>query len=407
MRRYFLFCFMFLGIWFSATAQDKNDYVQNIMTKRILSCDDIGYNVALLVPDLYYAKKTDTLDAVIKHWERNCGMTEPATSLSIIYAIQQNTFNSQLNKGTFCHNFTDAAIADTAYFRKSIMANLHDYKYVFDSRPASDSNMDDVTLAYVHYYDLIYNIAASMINATDLSPMEKILVQYYCNPDTTNLRRLSSSLYNGSPMQHAYTGLTTSLQTLNGVDYALLIGAWIPHGNLSILGTSPYLGFLIGGRKNKWTIDFNTTIAFPLGNTPTYMVSNHDSLSPSNTFVAFYLGIDVNYALFHKGKSELDLLGTVAYQGIQVLNGSGNSAVLSLSSADPNAGICYKFYMKHRVQNSSNSNYYKISNTYIGLQAKYHFLFYSNEPGTNLSGNAFSIGILYGGTTSKYISYNK
>ena len=88
MKKYFLSLLLLLSLGNSAFAQD--DYVSGMMTKRKLTCDDIGYNAAALIPKMYFENKPDTLDAIVNFWEKNCGMTEPATSLSILYAIRQN-----------------------------------------------------------------------------------------------------------------------------------------------------------------------------------------------------------------------------------------------------------------------------------------------------------------------------
>ena len=189
--------------------------------------------------------------------------------------------------------------------------------------------------------------------------------------------------------------------SFSGTDYALTIGTFMPQGNLSILGTSPAIGFLIGGRQNKWTFDADFFINFPLTKTGTYSVSNNDSMTPSNTYLGFYIGLDANYALYHKNNSELNILGAIALQGIQVLNGKNGTANLTLVSANPNLGLGYKLYLIHRVKSNNTDNTYSVRNSYIGIQAKYNFLFFNNNPGTSLSGNAYTITLIYGGTSKK------
>ena len=93
MKKFFAVILLGSGFHLTTLAQHKSDYVRNMMTERILTCDDIGYNSALLIPRLYGEKKADTLNAVMAYWQRNCGMTEPGATFGIIYAIEQNTFN--------------------------------------------------------------------------------------------------------------------------------------------------------------------------------------------------------------------------------------------------------------------------------------------------------------------------
>ena len=410
MKKYFLLLLFISGIDFTAFAQDKNDYIGGLMTKRLLTCDDIGYNAALLIPRMYQENKIDTMGAIISYWETNCGVTEPASSLSILYAIKERTFNKQVTNAVSYNEFTDAAIADTTYFHKNIMANLYSYKYAFDTRPKNDSNLNDAEIAYRHYDVFIHDIATSLLNEVDLSPLEKFLVKYYCDPDKVNMDELSSALYDSTIIQTAYLKHKNFQNSYNGTNYALAAGMWMPQSNLSVLGSSPYLGLLAGGKRNKWAFDFNFYINFPLRNTKTYMVSNHDSLSPSNTFLGFYTGLDACYQLFNRNKNELEVIGAFALQGIQVLNGTGNSAVLTILSANPNVGLNYKLYIKHRVKNNMADNsytVYTVHNSYIGIQAKYNFLSFNNNPGTSLSGNAFTIGIIYGATVKKRTYYDE
>src|ERR1700679_3580505 len=105
MKRYYILSLALLICSLNALAQHKTDYVSDLMTKRILSCDDIGYNAALLIPRMYREKKKDTLNAIVSYWQRNCGMTEPASTLSILYSIEQNTFNRQLIHAEGYNNF--------------------------------------------------------------------------------------------------------------------------------------------------------------------------------------------------------------------------------------------------------------------------------------------------------------
>ena len=404
MKKYFLSLLLLLSLGTSAFAQD--DYVSGMMTKRKLTCDDIGYNAAALIPKMYFENKPDTLDAIVNFWEKNCGMTEPATSLSILYAIRQNTFNRQL-KGLRTGSFTDTAISDTGYFNKNILPNLYAYKYAYNSRPASDSGLDDAAIAYRNYYDMLYSMATSMLSATDLSVTEKFLVRYYHNPDSTHIEEWAANAYDTTIIRPIYARHMLTTRSLNGTDYALTAGAWMPQGNISLLGSGPYIGGLLGGKRNRWTFDFDFYINFPVQHTPTYMVSNHDSLTASNTYLGFYAGLDAGYALLQKNKHELDILGCLAYQGIQVLNGNGNTAVLTISSFNPNFGLGYKFYFKQRVKYDSEDDTYTTHHSYIGLVAKYNFLFFNNNPGTSLSGNAFTVGLIYGRCSKNRKFYNK
>ncbi len=402
MKKFFAVILLGSGFHLTTLAQHKSDYVRNMMTERILTCDDIGYNSALLIPRLYGEKKADTLNAVMAYWQRNCGMTEPGATFGIIYAIEQNTFNKQLTHATHVNNFTDAAVADTSYFNRSIIANLYSYKYVFDNSNLSDTTLDDVAMAYQEYYTFLHSMAYSLIKESRLNVVERFLVRFYNNPDETSIDELSSATYNGTSIQAAYMRQHQAQNSLNGFDYAIIAGAWVPTGNLGMLPGAPYFGFSLGGRRNKLTIDFTCTIGAPTAQSKTYLVANNDSLSTSNNYTAFYLGLDGAYDIAHTKKSELDLLGGIGYQGLQVLNGSGSAPTLTINSPNINAGIGYKIKLNHRVKNNAMNVSYTVHSSYIALQAKYNLLFFNNSPGTSLSGNAFTIGIVYGATTRIY-----
>ena len=59
-----------------------------------------------------------------------------------------------------------------------------------------------------------------------------------------------------------------------------------------------------------------------------------------------------------------------------------NIVPLNVGSFDSNFGLRFKYFLHCRA--------------YIGLTAKYHVIHYNNDGGTDLSGNAYTLDLLFG-----------
>jgi hypothetical protein len=167
----------------------------------------------------------------------------------------------------------------------------------------------------------------------------------------------------------------------------IMAGIWIPTGNLRTLGMHPGLGVWFGVRNQKNEYDIVTSLRFLQPTPRAYTVLINDSLQTTNYYDGGYVGFDYTRYIIHKTKYDLGLISAIGYDFFDYTDGNesnanGQSTSSEIGSFDFSNGIRLKFFLRPRA--------------HIGLAAKYHLIHYVNKGGTDLSGNAFSIDILYG-----------
>jgi hypothetical protein len=172
------------------------------------------------------------------------------------------------------------------------------------------------------------------------------------------------------------------------VNAAVLAGLWVPTGNLSLLGAHPYCGFQIGARYKRLLV--NATVAFRfIKSANEYQVVEEGQLYNSHKFFGGYIGLDGGFDVLQTPGHEISVLAGCGFDGFDALYFENNSSIddddvtRSINSLNLNAGLGYKYYISPR-------------GGYIGLDLKYNFLFYKNNGGTDLSGNAVTLGLIFG-----------
>ncbi len=369
-------------------AQVKDEHVEEMMTKRVLNCDDIYYNAITMIPKLYREGKTDTLQAVLNYWQKNCGLTEPSVVFSILYAIEKGTFYEELNN---IYQLPDGLNkeAQRAYYEKNILSYLTDNASFYNRQYYSARYKHFYFVACVEYSNFIRSMASSISDKPNLSPVERFLVAYYTEPSVRKLRDLSDSVYAGTLIQRAYLGE----QRFGGTEVSMQMGYWMPQGKLSVIGNHFTWGSTLGGCTSNFLYSFSYDFRF--GNAPNYYyVVNNDSLQKTHDHIGYYLGLNFGWVVLRSKTHEVSLLGSMAYDGIEVIantstsNSTDNSK--TLSSFNLNTGIGYKVFLTHRRTENS------IRHSFFSLQAKYNFLNYANHGGTDLTGNSISINLGYG-----------
>ena len=388
MKNIYYLILILIALSFNTTAQVKDANVEGLMDKRVLTCDDIYYNSITLIPRLYHEKKMDTLNAVLTYWKKNCGMNEAAVCMTILLAIENNTFREELSN-IYKDTTKGNSFADVMFYKNNIISYLYSNKDFAEIKKIPAEYPHFYHTAYVAYSKFTRSVAASLLNKQGLSPAEHFLVEFYANPDTVQISRLADSVYKGSLLQQAYMGN----ETFGGLSYGLNYGMWHSTGKLAIIGDHPYLGCYFGGRGEGFTTDFVMNFAF--NNSPNYItVVKDDSVYHTDYFVGYYIGLDFGQALFRTKRHEIAVLAGIAYDGIAVIENTSTdnkSNGKTLNSLNLNAGLGYKFYYKHVKSRDVRRH------SFIGIQAKYNFVSYRNGGGTDLTGNSVTIGISWGG----------
>jgi len=161
-------------------------------------------------------------------------------------------------------------------------------------------------------------------------------------------------------------------------------GAWVPNGNLSILGNHPSLGMQMLLGINR--VYFGTTLDFRFLNTPqTYAFFNPNSnqVERTNTFFSMLLGFEARYEFFRTARFSIFAIGGLGYDFINQLQTSrySNQRAVISDSFNMNFGLAIRAYL-------TDDKLY-----YFDLDARYHTVNYqaAYSGGDDLSGKYWSL----------------
>ena len=357
-----------------STSLSSQINVESLMTRRYLSCQDIYYNAQYLIPEYYASGKTDTLIQILKFWEDHCGISEPLMRYKILISIQQKTFSE---------NLYDAYIIEYLRLYKQEVTRTSNNKLnrYYWNYAINQSYNDKFSVT----------LARSLLHREGLSKIEIFFLQFYSNEFLDEFEILKSDDYKETKLQLYYNQEIASIQKVTNMHADFIIGAWIPQSKLHILGNHPFIGFRTGFQSQKWIYDL--TLGFKFVNSPnTYKVEKNDSIWNTDHFFGGYFGLDAGYELIKAGKSHFSLISGIAFDGFDALDKTGTNSNESISksinSLNLNIGLGYKYYFRDW--------------RYLGIELKYNFVNYPNPYGTDLTGNAITLNLIYGFFGNRY-----
>lgn len=350
MKKAYLSILTFL-LFSTAQAQDST------VTDNKYLCEEACYTYGDAIIRHYSAYMDDSLQMDMDNWEKICGLTEPLLSFKVLYAIGKGTFNEDM--------YGD---------------NIAAWMLLYEENAKGHENMPNVP---GDYYAYLSSIAGSL-KKLELSPLEKVLADFYAKGDEDVLEEMDSTEVGNTKLYNSYTTYKENQYRTNGRFYlGVLLGAWIPDGNIEALGSHPLIGLQIGNNWEKFSVNLELGLRF-LDAPKDIEVYKDGYVYDSRYHSAIYLGAGAGFKYFEYKKHELDMLGGLGYDHITILESTSAEANdgKSLSSLCINAGLAYKFNISKKQ--------------YLSLSGRYNMLFYKNRGGTNLNGNAITIGLIYG-----------
>ncbi len=373
MYRCILRCCLVLALIAGSVAPvlgQNNGVAESLMTKHVPSCFDIQYNCVLLIPQLHARNAGDTIEQLMAYWSDHCGKGPFWLAYSILSSIETGRF------------------ADTSYDGTYVLRGLLQFadrsKMLTTARAhtTGNYNTDAGDGAYVHF---INDLAARLSQRQGLSAMERYFTAFYASPDEAFLSRLTDNSFAAARLRAVYDSLQRRARKQWRTEVTAVSGIWLPNGNLSTVGNHPYLGLQVGRVQER--IELLLDVNFKFRDAPnSFLVRKDDSVYSSNHFFGGYIGLDGGYAVLKGRKHQCDALAGIAFDGADLLNidasTTKNKITKSANSFNFNLGIGYRFFMQGTY--------------FIGIQAKYHFIHYPNEGGTDLSGNACTVGLVVG-----------
>jgi hypothetical protein len=168
---------------------------------------------------------------------------------------------------------------------------------------------------------------------------------------------------------------------------AVMTGDWTPTSHLMVLGTHPSIGFQLGVRNklNEYDVVYN----YRFLNTPgKYMIVRNDSSVASNYYDGGYIGLEYTRYFIHHKYLDVGFTSGLGYDYFDVTDESKNDhpdfsySPATVGSLVFNNGIRVKYFFRKQY--------------FLGLTAKYSLMHYPNTGGTNLTGNAFSVDLVFG-----------
>jgi len=118
----------------------------------------------------------------------------------------------------------------------------------------------------------------------------------------------------------------------------------------------------------------------------------NDSIWNTTHFLGVYIGLDLGYELFRFENISFNLIGGIGYDAFDALEVnetcSCETSRKSLGSLNLNIGLGNKYYIKNW--------------NYIGVDLKYNIVDYNNPNGTDLSGNAITLNVIFGFIGGKF-----
>jgi len=354
---------------------------------------EINYNMVSLLPRLYKENKQDTLNAVINYYLKNLGMGYFLAPYYIIDRIGKRGFTEELPNLGRVDTTVYHKLSDSEFYEENIFKYLEWYMKTYKDVYRGNYSLE-ASNVYFSYFDFLCELAKEQASKPYLTSTEKFLLAFFEKPSDSLYDQIKGKDFDGTLIKAAFEQFEKDRNSLTGFHAALVTGAWVPTGNLSVLGVHPILGVLGGRRWDKLTIDIEGTIKF--ANAPKkYIVQVDNTLYPTNYFLGIYMGMDASYQLFRNPKKELSITGGIAYESFEALpgnnnqNNNNNAITKTIISPNGNIGIEYKLFTG-KMQTSTELDYY------LSLQVRYHLLQFVNNGGTNLNGNAWTLGLIFG-----------
>lgn len=339
-------------------------------------CVEKLYNAQKHIPAYYEKGHIDSIEAIISERRNSCGEEVSFYYVENILSISKDSFAvedpEKLLEALISYR-TELAVA---LYHQKILVEEANFNYYPDWREVRNN-----------YYHFIQRWAENVLTQQNLEPLERDLLRFYAGEYDQLLDELRKDNYSGNPLQQEYKQLVASQIQDEGLSCAIFTGYWMPTENLADLGNHPEIGMQGGYFNGKMKYGLILSARF-LKAPQDYRVRQNDSNYVTDDFNAILIGAEIGRALYKSARNELDLNLGIAYDGLTVVSGDEEEGIdpVMVESINLNLGLEYRFY-------------YNLKN-YLALDARYHFLNYQNNINNDLTGNALTVRLAWGFTTS-------
>ncbi|MEO7082495.1 MAG: hypothetical protein ABIY71_13250 [Flavobacteriales bacterium] len=337
--------------------------MDSLLERPVVRCNDVALNAMFIFQGTVLRGALDSAAMVLDHWHRKCPETEPWQRSRILELLAR------------------PALVDTA-LSEDIISHLILYRYL-DSIPKAELVRKAPQVA--DYLSFTKAWSTQLMQTFSPGMEEYGLGQFYGTNANLLFPAIQRGEYAGTRLSKKYFEALDAVLHLPEGHLAVSLGAWVPTGELGVLGAHPELGFQIGLKDRKMNYDFSLDMRFGSSAEP-YLArrKGSDTLETTSQFFGAHAGINVGRDVFRRGASEVQLIAGVGYDGFDTFSSPPNSEVESGSagSFDLSTGVGYRYYFT--------------SWRYVGLEAIYHWVDYARSHSVDLQGRPFVVRLVYG-----------
>ncbi|WP_299523765.1 hypothetical protein [Winogradskyella sp.] len=353
----YYYAFILLFFFTISVGQSFDDMISS---NRAIDCRDVTYSASSIIGDLYANNEMIKIYDFLDYWQSKCGNIEAIDRLRTILDINGNRFSPT--------SISESTIEALLFYRGSINNKN-------DSIPLENSYYQKI-----NSIDSLTQKIAKDSNSGSLD--EQLLIDFYANenpsfdkikraPYYSKLKGLHSTVY----------GKTLRMWELH---FAYIGGAILNYGNISVFGTRPHIGGILGGKTLKHTIDVVFDIRIG-SSAEEYSFVYQGDLITDDTWTGIYFGAEYTYDFFNSRKINLGISPGIAYESIVALSTDedDDDDGKNLPSFNSNIGLVFKYR-------------YGKSGAYLGLHLRYNWVDYRNRGGTQLDGQYLNIRLALG-----------
>ncbi|MBZ5855503.1 hypothetical protein [Flavihumibacter profundi] len=364
------FKILFLLVLSCSTGYLFAQTIEEQMTKSHPDCQTMLMNAMDVLPKLYREKSLDSLDRAVDLWERSCSGMPELSITRMLLDIEERKFT--LGKD----------------IDGSTLVLLNDYARYFPS-PARYEVPKNAFYRFSSAWALL------LLKNRKLGDNEKFICKVLSGEISNPQKEIEMN-------PQAYPEFSAMVEKMYErernqprTNLALSTGVWIPTGHLTTLGVHPSFGLQVGMRNLHHQLDLTLQFRYLHSANP-YAVKVNGYLDSTDYYFGGYIGLDYAYYLVSEKRYDFGLMAGMGYDGFDFSPDPYNyyyydpyySSNLTIGSFNANLGLRFNYYISHHF--------------YIGLQARYNAINYTTHGGSNLSGDAFSIDLIFGSNSSKY-----
>jgi len=363
---------------FSVNVYSQNDTIlSSILKNPGDNCEMIASNCQRILPQ-YNISQIKSIKEILSIWEIKCGEVEPIIRLKILLDIAERVFvdkkyEQYVTESIYVYKNRVSASKKENYI------GIFDYRKSYYSFVPLRSKFDEWTKS----------IAQKLIKEQKTGTSEYLLCLLLSEQIDDFYKVLKSKEYDENFIKTTvYNEIYETWQI--GMIYNVIIGAWIPIGELSnTFSLSPLIGFRAG-------FTFNGSVRFDIGvnirlqnqNKP-FLINANDTATEVNSKVGFTGGLWLTKEYRLRNKVMLD---AIVGLGIGFID-------TDLKKNNPNPDENEKYYIIETADLSVGMNIRKriFMRNSIGLNLSYHYAPYNldKELITNIGNQYLTTSIIY------------